>query len=416
MSAIVVMGSGETAPTMVKEHRRVLDRSGAGSPEQRVVLDTTFGFQLNADDLVARTRQYFAEAVGAPVDVARWRRADAPDLEREAALAQLHRARWVFAGPGSPSYALRQWQGTPVPDALLDLLGRGGTLVLGSAAACTLGRYAVPVYEVYKAGFDPHWLPGLDLLGTVTGIGAAVVPHFDNAEGGHYDTRFCYLGAPRLERLEAELPDDVGIIGVDEHTSLVIDLTDGTVTAGGTGVVTLRHRGTGETLSAGETIPLDRMAAVLAGRAHHVGATAQVTTVGEAVAAEAPAATSLAGVTARCTAAFDRAHAVRDAEACVAAALELEQAIADWSTDTLQSDETGQARRALRAMVVRLGGMGADPAAVLAPWMEGLLTLRERARTGKDYPLADAIRDLIVDGGVELRDTPEGTVWSLQQR
>ena len=90
---------------------------------------------------------------------------------------------------------------------------------MGSAAALTLGSHTVPVYEVYKVGEDPRWVEGLDLLGQITGIRAAVVPHYDNAEGGTHDTRFCYLGEPRLAGLEAELPAEVGVLGVDEHTA-----------------------------------------------------------------------------------------------------------------------------------------------------------------------------------------------------
>ena len=61
MSLLVVMGSGETAPAMVKTHREVFSRSGSGPA---AMLDTPFGFQSNADELVARTRTYFAESVG----------------------------------------------------------------------------------------------------------------------------------------------------------------------------------------------------------------------------------------------------------------------------------------------------------------------------------------------------------------
>ena len=88
-----------------------------------------------------------------------------------------------------------------MPAALADIVARGGTLVFGSAAACTLGTHSIPVYEVYKAGADPYWEDGLDLLGTLTGLRAVVVPHYDNAEGGRYDTRFCYLGEQRLAAL-----------------------------------------------------------------------------------------------------------------------------------------------------------------------------------------------------------------------
>ena len=95
--------------------------------------------------------------------------------------------------------------------------------VLASAAAATIGFAAVPVYEIYKAGAAPHWLDGLDLLG-VLGLKVAVIPHYDNAEGGNHDTRYCYLGERRLSRLERDLPADAAVLGVDEHTAAIFDL------------------------------------------------------------------------------------------------------------------------------------------------------------------------------------------------
>ncbi len=80
---------------------------------------------------------------------------------------------------------------------------RGGGVTFASAAALTLGRFTVPVYEIYKVGVEPCWLDGLDVLGPF-GLNVAVIPHYDNAEGGHHDTRFCYLGERRLAMLEAE--------------------------------------------------------------------------------------------------------------------------------------------------------------------------------------------------------------------
>ena len=87
------------------------------------------------------------------------------------------------------------------------MLRDGGILTMASAAALTLGVLTIPVYEIYKVGDEPGWLPGLDLLGAATGLRAAVVPHYDNAEGGNHDTRFCYMGERRLRQLEAQLPD-----------------------------------------------------------------------------------------------------------------------------------------------------------------------------------------------------------------
>ena len=139
MSRLVVMGSGETAPTMVRVHREMFATAGEGAA---VMLDTPFSFQLNADELVARTLTYFEQSVGVTVEVASWPRRDAPTVVQERALALLGRARWAFAGPGSPTYALRQWRDTALPATLAGVVQRGGTLVMGSAAAVTLGGFA----------------------------------------------------------------------------------------------------------------------------------------------------------------------------------------------------------------------------------------------------------------------------------
>ena len=143
-------------------------------------------------------------------------------------LARVAEARYVFAGPGSPSYALRQWLGTAVPDLLAAKLRDGGCVTLASAAAVGLGVCSLPVYEVYKVGEEPRWLDGLDLL-SVTGLRAAVVPHYNNAEGGTHDTRYCYMGERRLRMLEELLPEGVDILGVDEHTAAIFDIDAGTV-------------------------------------------------------------------------------------------------------------------------------------------------------------------------------------------
>ena len=63
MSLLVIMGSGETAPTMVKAHRAVLARSDVPEAGPAVMLDTTFGFQMNAEDLVTMTQALFDQRV-----------------------------------------------------------------------------------------------------------------------------------------------------------------------------------------------------------------------------------------------------------------------------------------------------------------------------------------------------------------
>ena len=414
---LVIVGSGETAPTMVKVHRTLLQEAGPGA---RVLLDTPYGFQANADDLTGKIGAYFAESVGVSLEVARWRRRDAPVAERERSLALLHRAGYVFAGPGSPTYALGQWRDTPVPQALVEVVRRHGTVLLGSAAAVTAGAWSVPVYEIYKVGEEPRWVPGLDLLGQLAGIPAAVIPHFDNREGGRHDTRFCYLGEQRLELLESMLPEGVGIIGVDEHTAAVVDLETQEITVHGAGGLTLRLAGRSEVIASGGSIPLAEVAAVLSGqRADALSATPAWATPerSAAVDREPDAATSLVAVAAALKADFDACLAAADADGALSACLTLEETIHSWSADTLQGADLSTARRMLRAMVVALAGAAEsglqDPRAILAPVVEVALDARRRVREAKDYGTSDAIRDGLADAGIEVRDTPDGVVWDV---
>ena len=231
---LAIMGSGETAPTMAKVHRALFERLGP-APVPAAILDTPYGFQENADELSARTVKFFAESVGREVSVASYRSRDVDAMTAATAVARIRPARYLMAGPGSPSYALRQWAGGPIPPALATLLRDGGILTMASAAALTLGAVTIPVYEIYKVGEDPTWLQGLDLLGAATGLRAAVVPHYDNAEGGNHDTRFCYMGERRLRILEGQLPPDTFVLGVDSHTALVLDLDRGTASVSGLG-------------------------------------------------------------------------------------------------------------------------------------------------------------------------------------
>ncbi len=118
-----------------------------------------------------------------------------------------------------------------------------------------MGHWALPVYEVYKVGADPHWLDGLDLLG-VLGLDVAVIPHYDNAEGGTHDTRFCYLGERRLAVLERALPPEAAVLGVDEHTALVFDLAEGRADVLGRGGATIRKAGRSTVVPSGSSLTL----------------------------------------------------------------------------------------------------------------------------------------------------------------
>ncbi|HEX6597635.1 MAG TPA: hypothetical protein VF045_11905 [Acidimicrobiales bacterium] len=415
---LVIMGSGETSPTMSKVHRELFDRLGP-APIEAVILDTPTGFQENADDIAAKAVAYFRESVNRDVTVASFRSADeVGTLAHEKTLARLRDARWVFSGPGSPSYALRQWHGSEIPPILAKKLEQGGCIVFASAAAVTLGPVSVPVYEVYKVGEPPRWLPGLDLLAPL-GLTAAVIPHYNNAEGGNHDTRYCYMGERRLRMLEDQLPEGVFVLGVDEHTACILDLEAGTATVAGLGRVTVRSHGHSSFVESGQTVRIACLNELAAGPAGDGGSPIDATSSPAAPAEASPlAASPLLDDVGRLETSFAEALRARDGPAAVSCVLALEALLVDWSRDTLQSDEMRRGRAALRGMIVRLGDAAEhglrDERTVLGPLVDALLAARDRARADRRWDDADDIRDRLVAAGVEVQDTAAGTTWNLR--
>src|SRR5437773_207442 len=84
-----------------------------------------------------------------------------------------------------------------------------------------------------------------------TSPNVALIPHYDNAEGGRYDTRHCYLGERRLAVMERDLPADAAVLGVDEHTAVLVDLRTSDVEIRGRGGMTVRRSGHSVVLPAG---------------------------------------------------------------------------------------------------------------------------------------------------------------------
>ena len=420
---LAIMGSGETAPTMAKVHRALFDRLGP-EPIPAAILDTPYGFQENADELSARTVRFFDESVGREVAVATYRSRDVDAVTAATATARIREARYVMAGPGSPSYALRHWIDGPIPAALADRVRDGGVLTMASAAALTLGVVSIPVYEIYKVGDDPSWLLGLNILEPATGLRAAVVPHYDNAEGGNHDTRFCYMGERRLRVLERQLPPGVFVLGVDSHTALVFDLERRVAAVSGLGGVTVRVGGRSTTFPAGAEVPIDAFADVArglaAGEAVDVGwdpAAAAQGRPGRPGTTGARAAEPIHSEMTDLEGAFIVAIGAGDGRAAVAALLDLDSAIEARTRAGEDSPDLDNARSTFRALIVRLGELAGtasvDPRSNVVPFVEALLALRARARDGRDWATADLIREQLTGAGVEVRDGAEGSSWVL---
>ena len=420
---LAIMGSGETAPTMARVHRMLLGSLGR-PPVPAVLLDTPYGFQENADEITARALDYFRDNVGYPMTLAPFRSADVDPLQRATAVARAREARYLFAGPGSPSYALREWRETEVPSIVADKLATGGIVVFASAAALTLGSHTVPVYEIYKVGEAPAWLEGLDLLAPI-GLPVAVIPHYDNAEGGSHDTRFCYLGERRLSMLEASLPADHFVLGVDSHTALVLDLDAGTASVLGLGGVTVRAAGRSQVFPSGSVqqvtdLPAaaDRMRGIGSGGAARSTDTSPGSRATPDAVREPPR--PLDQDVRELETRFDAQLAAGKVAEAVRTTLAMDLLLLEWSRDTAGTDDLDRARLAFQSLIVRLGehAAAADSASAterIAPLIELLIELRGRARAARDFAGADVIRDVLITAGIELRDGVDGTTWEGRQ-
>ncbi len=342
---VVIIGSGELGPAIVPTLRAIDE---ATHPQRVVVLDGSYRFQANADMLSAKITEHLARSLDWRPEVVS---VTSDDQIGEA--VRIAAADLVFAGPGSPTYALRQWNHPPIVDALQAVVENGGTLVMASAAALTLGLKTLPVYEIYKAGEDPYWVDGLDILGRL-GINAVVIPHWNNREGGTHDTSRCFVGEARFRILEEQLPEATLVIGVDEHTSLTINLADGSRRVEGAGSITIREKG-------------------------------------RAVAKKADIGNSAPEPDGDHIAQPDSDEAEDWVAAVVAAAADPHR-LAELSRQLRQAGHEHKQR-------------------AVAPYVEVLIALRRDARTQGHYELADQIRHYLAELGVTLHDGPETTTW-----
>ena len=408
---IVLMGSGELTATMVEVHKGLLDQL-AGSA-QAVFLDTPAGFQLNVDQIASKAVDYFAHHVRHPLSVASYKsHTDISDYDRQQAGRRLRAADYILIGPGSPTYAVRQWQPSLIPDLLADCVTRGGTLVAASAAALTVGRFTLPVYEIYKVGQELHWVDGLDLLARF-GLNLVVVPHWNNAEGGTHDTRFCFMGGRRFDALETLLPETRPVLGLDEHTACILDLAASEAEVKGIGGITLRTLEGAMTFPSGERFDLSvlREGLVVPERTAARPAPAPETPAGDAREASWSQVHDL-------EARFQAGLARQDPRRATNALLEFDRLVWQAQQGIEGEEVVVQARDTLRDMIVVLGNQLGTAAGLkaedLAPLVDALLELRRQLRQARQYEAADSLRAALETIDIQVEDTPQGSRWHFK--
>ncbi|MCI0475243.1 MAG: Type 1 glutamine amidotransferase-like domain-containing protein [Anaerolineales bacterium] len=378
---ITLIGSGELTDSMTKIHRRLLAR--IGDDPNVVFLDTPAGFELNVDEISARAIEYFKQRLAVDLQVASFKSRNANEIQIASALASLHRADYIFAGPGSPSYAISNWHNTSVWKMVLQRWQSGAHFVFASAAAVATSYAALPVYEIFKAGHEVCWIDGLDALKPF-GLCLAVVPHWNNAEGQTFDTRYCFMGKPRLEILERQLAPDAVILGIDEHTAITFDSHTQTCNVGGVGQVTVRYAGKEKYFPSGTNFPFDQLRANDLERFQ--GA--------ESLSAPTAGPSLEIQMTTQYLEQLARAMQASGSEP------QVQRELIDRAHDTMH--ELAEGWRAADNLL---------PDQTTAALVDLLVTTRTRLRAVKQFALADELRNDLTKLGIVLQDTATGTTW-----
>jgi hypothetical protein len=261
LGRIAFLGSGETSLAggrIFETLARLLP-----DPPRVAVLETPAGFELNSASVAGRVADFLKTRLqnySPRVDVIPARKRNSPfSPDDPEILKPLFDANLIFMGPGSPTYAVRHLQGTLAWDIVRARHRLGATLVFASAATISVGAWVLPVYEIYKVGQDVHSLPGLNFFADF-GVPLSFIPHWNNAEGGaDLDTSRCFIGMDRFAQWCDLLPSDHTIVGLDEHTGLILDFEKSECVVSGVSSVSLVRECDPEIYAAGKTFPLKEL-------------------------------------------------------------------------------------------------------------------------------------------------------------
>ena len=262
---IAFLGSGETSLAGGRIFEQ-LARQLAG-PLRIAVLETPAGFELNSGQVAGKVADFLRTRLAnyhPHVDVIAARKKDGPFSPDDPEIcAPLLRANMIFMGPGSPTYAIRQLQGSLAWELIRARHRMGATLIFASAATIAVGAFGLPVYEIYKVGQDVHNLPGLDFFKDLD-TPLSIVPHWNNTDGGaDLDTSRCFIGMERFNQWCATLPENQTLLGLDEHTGIILDFTRRECQVVGVSSVSLVRACNPQIHPSGSTFPLSEIGPML---------------------------------------------------------------------------------------------------------------------------------------------------------
>ena len=260
---IVLLGSGETLPSSGKVHEYVAQ----WLPEapRIAILETPAGFEPNSAQVAQKISRFLKKRLQnykPRTEVIAARKRGTPfSPDEHDVVAPILRANWTLLGPGSPTYGARQLRQSLAVEMIAARHRLGSVLFLSSSATLAFSAYTMPVYEIYKVGQDLHWQNGVDYFSRF-GLPLVIIPHWNNKDGGQdLDTSRCYMGQARFNQLRTLLPPNQTILGIDEHTGIMIDLAANQCRVIGNGRIHIIHGDTAEvdahTFQKGDTFTPD---------------------------------------------------------------------------------------------------------------------------------------------------------------
>jgi cysteinyl-tRNA synthetase len=153
-------------------------------------------------------------------------------------------------------------------------------------------------------------------------------------------------------------------LGVDEHTAAILNFNEDTLSVSGRSNAYWRLNGESHILANGTTTKLEELRTLLPSAPQRLTA---------------------------------------ESVATASTPVELAEAASGGGKEGLQA-------LARLVQLASTGGQGfIDPTALV----EGVLAARVTARAGGQYGLADELRDALTKAGIEVKDGPEGSTWSL---
>ena len=261
---IALLGSGETSLAGGRIFEMIARRYS--DPLRIAILETPAGFELNSQQVAGRVGEFLQSRLQnfhPQVNVIPARKRGSPfDPDDSVILEPLLYADLIFMGAGSPTYAVRQLQGSLAWDLVRARHRMGAALVFASAAVIAIGAWVLQVYEVYKVGEDIRVASGLDLFADFN-LPLSIIPHWNNTDGGDdVDTSRCFVGLERFNHWCALLPPGQTTVGLDEHTGVIIDISSGMCTVSGVSSVTLLRESNPEIFPAGAEFPVSELGEV----------------------------------------------------------------------------------------------------------------------------------------------------------